>query len=182
MSSSSPLIIDGKATAAAIQEELHEEVERLQREDGVLPGLAVILVGERVDSATYVRMKKKTAAAIGIHSVDVNLPDTVQQEELLEQVERLNNDKHVHGILVQLPLPDHIDEATVLKAIAVEKDADGFAALSEFQMFHHGSRSLRMEIILTFHCNTYSAKRYWQSLPPRWRPTTCSSVYSCGVY
>jgi len=125
-----PLIIDGKATAAAIQGELKEEVGRLEKEHGVLPGLAVLLVGERVDSATYVRMKKKTAAEIGIHSVDVNLPDTVTQGELLEEVEKLNADPKVHGILVQLPLPDHIDEATILKAIAVEKDADGFSALN----------------------------------------------------
>jgi 5,10-methylene-tetrahydrofolate dehydrogenase/methenyl tetrahydrofolate cyclohydrolase len=125
-----PMIIDGKATAAVIQEELKEEVERLQSEHNILPGLAVILVGARVDSATYVRMKKKTAAAIGIHSVDLDLPDTVTQEELLAQVDRLNKDPKVHGILVQLPVPDHIDEATILKAIVVEKDADGFSALN----------------------------------------------------
>jgi 5,10-methylene-tetrahydrofolate dehydrogenase/methenyl tetrahydrofolate cyclohydrolase len=124
------MIIDGKATAAVIQEELKEEVERLQSEHNILPGLAVILVGARVDSATYVRMKKKTAAAIGIHSVDLDLPDTVTQEELLAQVDRLNKDPKVHGILVQLPVPDHIDEATILKAIVVEKDADGFSALN----------------------------------------------------
>lgn len=125
------MIIDGKATAAAIQDELKKEVERLQTEhDNLLPGLAVILVGNRVDSATYVRMKKKTAAAIGIHSVDVNLPDTVTQEELLNELESLNKDPKVHGILVQLPLPSHIDEATVLKAVAVEKDADGFSAIN----------------------------------------------------
>ena len=126
----SPIIIDGKGVAATIQDELKEEVQRLQSDHNVLPGLAVLLVGERVDSATYVRMKKKTAAAIGIHSVDVNLPETVSQEALLEAVHRLNDDPHVHGILVQLPLPDHIDEAAVLKAIAVEKDADGFSALN----------------------------------------------------
>jgi len=123
-------IMDGKATAAAIQEELTEEVERLQKEHNVLPGLAVVLVGKRVDSATYVRMKKKVAAAIGIHSVDVDLPETVTQEDLLKEVDRLNQDPQVHGILVQLPLPDHIDEPTVLKAIVVEKDADGFSALN----------------------------------------------------
>lgn len=123
-------VIDGKGVAATIQEELKEEVERLQKDHELLPGLAVILVGERVDSATYVRMKKKTAAAIGIHSVDVNLPDTVTQEEVLAEVQKLNADPKVHGILVQLPLPDTIKEAEVLKTIAVEKDADGFSALN----------------------------------------------------
>ena len=108
-------IIDGKSVAAILQEELKHEVERLRLEqNGLVPGLAVVLVGQRVDSATYVRMKKKVAAAIGLHSVDVTLPDTVSQDQLLQQVQRLNEDPKVHGILVQLPLPNHIDEATVL--------------------------------------------------------------------
>ena len=124
------IIIDGKGVAATIQDELKEEVDRLQTDHSLLPGLAVLLVGERVDSATYVRMKKKTAAAIGIHSVDVNLPATVSQEDVLQEIDKLNQDPRVHGILVQLPLPEHIDEALVLKAIAVEKDADGFSALN----------------------------------------------------
>ena len=123
-----PIIIDGKGVAATIQEELKEEVDRLVKEHDLLPGLAVVLVGQRVDSATYVRMKKKMATAIGIHSVDVSLPETVTQEELLAQIQQLNGDPRVHGILVQLPLPSHMNEAHVLKAIAVEKDADGFSA------------------------------------------------------
>jgi len=122
--------IDGKSVAATIQEELADEVTRLQTDHNLLPGLAVILVGDRVDSATYVRMKKKVAGLIGIHSVDVNLSVSVTPDALLREVERLNNDPCVHGILVQLPLPNHIDEATVLKSIAVEKDADGFSALN----------------------------------------------------
>ena len=124
------VIIDGKATAATIQEELKEEVERLKNQNEIVPGLAVVLVGNRVDSATYVRMKKKTAAAIGIHSVDVDLPETVTQATLLKEIEKLNKDPEIHGILVQLPLPAHIDEALVLKSIAVEKDADGFSAVN----------------------------------------------------
>ena len=180
----SPLIIDGKATAATIQEELHQEVERLQKEDNILPGLAVILVGERVDSATYVRMKKKTAAAIGIHSVDVNLPDSVTQDELLQEVEKLNQNDKVHGILVQLPLPDHIDEATVLKAIAVEKDADGFSALSKSGMI-----SL---VIIWWFCillkasfstnSILTSDRYWKSVPPRRRATAGRSVHTCRMH
>ena len=125
------IIIDGKSVAAILQEELKHEVERLRLEqNGLVPGLAVVLVGQRVDSATYVRMKKKVAAAIGLHSVDVTLPDTVSQDQLLQQVHRLNEDPKVHGILVQLPLPNHIDEATVLRSIQVEKDADGFSAVN----------------------------------------------------
>ena len=125
------IIIDGKSVAAILQEELKHEVERLRLEqNGLVPGLAVVLVGQRVDSATYVRMKKKVAAAIGLHSVDVTLPDTVSQDQLLQQVQRLNEDPKVHGILVQLPLPNHIDEATVLRSIQVEKDADGFSAVN----------------------------------------------------
>ena len=124
-------LIDGKSVAATLQEELKLEVDRLRLEHGgLVPGLAVVLVGHRVDSATYVRMKKRVATAMGLHSVDVTLPDTVSQDELLEQIARLNEDPKVHGILVQLPMPDHIDEATVLTAIKVEKDADGFSAVN----------------------------------------------------
>lgn len=94
------------------------------------PGLAVVLVGNRPDSATYVRMKKKAAAEVNIFSLDVALPDTVSQKVLLEEVRKLNEDDRVHGILVQLPLPKHIDEAAVLKSICVEKDVDGFSALN----------------------------------------------------
>ena len=127
--SSSPIIIDGTKTAASIREELREEISRIQElYDGTRPGLAVILVGNRVDSATYVRMKKKAATEIGIHSIDVTLDETISEYDLLEEVEKLNNDDQVHGILVQLPLPDHIDESKVLKAIKYEKDADGFDA------------------------------------------------------
>jgi 5,10-methylene-tetrahydrofolate dehydrogenase/methenyl tetrahydrofolate cyclohydrolase len=128
MASAKAIVIDGKAVAATIQDELKDEVETLQREYGLVPGLAVILVGDRVDSATYVRMKKKMATAIGIHSVDVNLPATVSQEELLHHIEACNTDPKIHGILVQLPLPSHIEEAQVLAAIAVHKDVDGFSA------------------------------------------------------
>ncbi|KAG7373881.1 methylenetetrahydrofolate dehydrogenase/methenyltetrahydrofolate cyclohydrolase [Nitzschia inconspicua] len=131
-SSNSPTvtIIDGTATAAAIKTELQHEIELLQREYNTVPGLAVILVGQRVDSATYVRMKKKTANEIGIHSVDVDLPEDVSEERVISEIEILNNDPSVHGILVQLPLPSHMDEATVLSKIKYEKDADGFDPLN----------------------------------------------------
>lgn len=123
-------LIDGKAIAAQIREEVRVAVEEMKADHGVTPGLGVVLVGGRPDSASYVKNKKKMAAEVGFHNVDITLPDTVTQEALLAEVEKLNADKAVHAILVQLPLPSHIDEATILKAIKVEKDADGFSALN----------------------------------------------------
>ena len=123
-----PVIIDGTKTAADIRAELAEEIRVLRLEHGTTPGLAVVLVGERIDSATYVRMKKKAAAEIGIHSLDVTLDEGISEEALIREVQKLNDDPQVHGILVQLPLPSHMDEAKVLKTIQYEKDADGFDA------------------------------------------------------
>jgi len=104
--------------------------EELLRDHSIVPGLAVVLVGSRKDSQTYVRMKKKAAAEVAFHSVDIDLPEDVTQESLLREIDRLNADPKVHAILVQLPLPRHIDEAAVLKRIKLEKDADGFSALN----------------------------------------------------
>eukprot|EP00619_Florenciella_sp_RCC1007_P008278 CAMPEP_0205907622 /NCGR_PEP_ID=MMETSP1325-20131115/2669_1 /ASSEMBLY_ACC=CAM_ASM_000708 /TAXON_ID=236786 /ORGANISM="Florenciella sp., Strain RCC1007" /LENGTH=294 /DNA_ID=CAMNT_0053273735 /DNA_START=44 /DNA_END=928 /DNA_ORIENTATION=+ len=103
-----------------------------------VPGLAVVLVGTKSDSMQYVRMKKKKVAEIGFHSVDVNLPDTISQEELIAEVQKLNMDPMIHGILVQLPLPVGIDSNEVLKSISVEKDADGFHALNVGNMWLSG--------------------------------------------
>jgi 5,10-methylene-tetrahydrofolate dehydrogenase/methenyl tetrahydrofolate cyclohydrolase len=125
-----PVIIDGKATAEAIRQELQQEIHTLQNEYNTVPGLAVILVGRRVDSATYVRMKKKTAEEIGIHSVDVDLPEDVSEDRVISEIEILNDNPSVHGILVQLPLPSHMDEAKVLSKIKYEKDVDGFDVLN----------------------------------------------------
>jgi 5,10-methylene-tetrahydrofolate dehydrogenase/methenyl tetrahydrofolate cyclohydrolase len=121
-------LIDGKAISQKVKEDVKAATQELVALHGVKPGLAVILVGERKDSQSYVRNKKKMAAEVDFHTVDVDLPDTVSQADLLKEVEKLNNDPKVHAILVQLPLPKHIDEPTVLKAIKVEKDADGFSA------------------------------------------------------
>ena len=124
-------VIDGKAIAGAIRGEIKAAVENMvATQGGSKPGLAVVLVGERKDSATYVRMKKKAAAEVGFHSVDVNLAATASEREIVEAVVRLNEDPKIHGILVQLPLPKHVDEAKVLRCIRVDKDADGFAALN----------------------------------------------------
>ncbi|EGB06603.1 hypothetical protein AURANDRAFT_29188, partial [Aureococcus anophagefferens] len=124
-------VIDGKAIAAQIRGEIKASVDAMAAaRGGARPGLAVVLVGERKDSATYVRMKKKAAAEVGFHSVDVNLPADASEKEISEAVMRLNADPQIHGILVQLPLPSHVNEAAVLKRISVDKDADGFAALN----------------------------------------------------
>jgi methylenetetrahydrofolate dehydrogenase (NADP+)/methenyltetrahydrofolate cyclohydrolase len=119
-------IIDGKAIARRIRGELGEEVSRLGREHGVTPGLAVVLVGEDPASRVYVNSKNKACAEIGIYSEQHSLPAAVPESELLALIERLNGDDRIHGILVQLPLPDHIDEKKVLNAILPDKDVDGF--------------------------------------------------------
>jgi 5,10-methylene-tetrahydrofolate dehydrogenase/methenyl tetrahydrofolate cyclohydrolase len=123
-------LIDGKAIAATIRGEIGEEVARMQAEYGKAPGLATVLVGQRKDSETYVRMKKRACAEVGINSFGHELPADVSQEALLEVVQSLNEDPAVHGILVQLPLPDHIDDEAILGAISLAKDVDGFHPLN----------------------------------------------------
>ncbi|MCI5113849.1 MAG: bifunctional methylenetetrahydrofolate dehydrogenase/methenyltetrahydrofolate cyclohydrolase FolD [Candidatus Electrothrix sp. AW1] len=117
-------IISGTETAKAIKEELKKEVADLA--DKVVPGLVTILVGENPASQSYVAAKNKTAHALGIHSEQVTLDAETSEEDLLALVEKYNNDDKIHGILVQLPLPKHIDEAKILNAINPDKDVDGF--------------------------------------------------------
>jgi len=121
-------LIDGKAIAALVRAEVKEMTEEFKTQSGVTPGLAMLLVGERPDSQSYVKNKKKAATEVGFHVIDVHLPETISAEEVLAEVKKLNEDPQVHGILVQLPLPEHINEAQILKSIRVDKDADGFAA------------------------------------------------------
>lgn len=123
-------IIDGKAIAAAIRAEIKSGVEALRAAHGQAPGLATVLVGERKDSQTYVRMKKKACAEVGISSFGHELPGDISQQDLLAVVRRLNADPKVHGILVQLPLPQHIDDEEILGAVSLEKDVDGFHPLN----------------------------------------------------
>ena len=118
-------LIDGKLISAQIKDELKEEVTQL-REQGITPCLAVIQVGNDPASSVYVNNKKKACAYIGIESLSYELEDGVTQEELLGIIEELNQNEMVHGILVQLPLPRHIDENAVIEAIAPSKDVDGF--------------------------------------------------------
>lgn len=119
-------IIDGKATAAALTEEITQGAADLLAKSNVRPGLAVVIVGEDPASQVYVRNKKRTAESCGFYSVQHALPADTSQEDLLSLVSELNADDAIHGILVQLPLPDHMDEETVTQAIAPEKDVDGF--------------------------------------------------------
>ena len=123
-------IIDGKEIAATIRGEIADDVAAMQAAHGIVPGLATVLVGSRKDSETYVRMKKKACAEVGIASFGHELSAEISQDELLALVQQLNADPAVHGILVQLPLPDHIDEETILSAISLEKDVDGFHPLN----------------------------------------------------
>lgn len=123
-------LIDGKALAAKLQGELAEKTARLKEETGVVPGLVVILVGENPASQVYVRNKERSAIAAGFRSEVVRLPETIQQHELLELIEQYNQDPLWHGILVQLPLPKHIDDEAVLLAIDPAKDVDGFHPLN----------------------------------------------------
>ena len=122
--------IDGKAIAATIRGEVAADAAKVLAAAGEAPGLAVVLVGARKDSQTYVRNKKKACAEAGLASFGAELPETATEAEVLAAVEGFNADPKVHGILVQLPLPGHIDEERVLSAISIEKDVDGFHPLN----------------------------------------------------
>ena len=120
------ILLDGKALSAKIKEEVKVEVTQIVKEKEITPGLAVILVGNDAASATYVASKAKACKEAGIYSVVHEMPETITQEELLETINLMNNNPKLDGILVQLPLPKHIDTTTVLEAINPLKDVDGF--------------------------------------------------------
>jgi methylenetetrahydrofolate dehydrogenase (NADP+)/methenyltetrahydrofolate cyclohydrolase len=119
-------IIDGKAFSANLRAEIARKVEILKRDHGLTPGLAVVLVGEDPASQVYVRSKGKQTVEAGMNSYEHKLDASTSQDELLALIDKLNNDPDVHGILVQLPLPGHIDEEAVINSISVDKDVDGF--------------------------------------------------------
>ena len=119
-------IIDGKKVSEYIRNEIADGVEKLKEETGITPGLAAVLVGEDPASEIYVRNKRKACANAGMHSEEHKLPAETTEEELLALVDKLNNDPNIHGILIQLPLPDHINESKVLRAVSPLKDVDGF--------------------------------------------------------
>ncbi|MFW5802983.1 MAG: bifunctional methylenetetrahydrofolate dehydrogenase/methenyltetrahydrofolate cyclohydrolase FolD [Verrucomicrobiota bacterium] len=126
-------LIEGKKIAQEMREEIKERTVALSAQ-GVIPGLGVVLVGEDPASQSYVTAKEKACAKAGIHSDDNRLSADTSEEELLALVERLNEDPKIHGILVQLPLPDHIDEHRVLLAINPDKDVDGFHPMNVGRM------------------------------------------------
>lgn len=119
-------IIDGKAVARKLRAEYHDRVERLSKAHGFRPGLAVILVGDNPASQVYVRNKVRACEDVGIRSERITLPASASEEQVLAEIDRLNADPSVHGILVQLPLPPHIGIRGVLERISVDKDVDGF--------------------------------------------------------
>ena len=120
------ILIDGKKAAAELREELKKEVSDLKTKYNTVPGLTVILIGDMAPSQIYVRNKEKSANEVGLKSEVIKYPDTVEEKIVLEKIEELNSDKNVSGILVQLPLPKHINKQKVIETIKPSKDVDGF--------------------------------------------------------
>ncbi|NLT96334.1 MAG: bifunctional methylenetetrahydrofolate dehydrogenase/methenyltetrahydrofolate cyclohydrolase FolD [Clostridia bacterium] len=127
-------IINGKEIASTVRKNIKEQVDRL-KESGLTPGLAVILVGTDPASQVYVGSKEKACIEVGFHSEVYRLPEETTQEELLALIQKLNTDEKIHGILVQLPLPKHLDEKVVINAISPRKDVDGFHPLNAGALF-----------------------------------------------
>jgi 5,10-methylene-tetrahydrofolate dehydrogenase/methenyl tetrahydrofolate cyclohydrolase len=135
-------LIDGEAVAAQIYEEIQAEVAELKEKHNLIPGLATVLVGENPASQAYVRSKQKTCTKCGFNSVGEHLPADASQGEVEALVKRLNEDPTIHGILVQLPLPKHLDEEKVLSAISLEKDVDGFHPVNIGRLAMKGRKPL----------------------------------------
>ncbi len=130
------MIIDGKQAAQQLRNNLAEKVQALKSASGITPGLTVVLVGDDPASQVYVRNKAKQTQEVGMISNEIRLPECTSQQELLTQLESLNKDSQVHGILVQLPLPAHIDEAAIIAKIIPEKDVDGFHAMNSGRLLN----------------------------------------------
>ncbi|MDC1277846.1 bifunctional methylenetetrahydrofolate dehydrogenase/methenyltetrahydrofolate cyclohydrolase [Pelagibacteraceae bacterium] len=120
------ILIDGKKIAADLREELRQEVVELKSKHNKIPGLTVILIGDMAPSQIYVRMKEKAANEVGLKSEVIRYPGTVEEKTVLDKIDELNKDKSISGILVQLPLPKHIDKQKVIETILPSKDVDGF--------------------------------------------------------
>ncbi|PTW95384.1 tetrahydrofolate dehydrogenase/cyclohydrolase catalytic domain-containing protein, partial [Pararhodobacter aggregans] len=134
-------IIDGKAFAAKVRGQVAEHVARLKAENGITPGLAVVLVGEDPASEVYVKSKGKQTVEVGMNSYEHKLPAETSEADLLALIDRLNKDAAVHGILVQLPLPGHLNSDLVINAIDPAKDVDGFH-ISNVGLLGTGQKSM----------------------------------------
>eukprot|EP00457_Paulinella_chromatophora_P012914 gb/GEZN01013166.1/.p1 GENE.gb/GEZN01013166.1/~~gb/GEZN01013166.1/.p1 ORF type:complete len:178 (+),score=33.24 gb/GEZN01013166.1/:35-568(+) len=132
------VILKSAPVVELVKKEVIADVKAIQMQGGPQPCLAVVLVGERKDSQTYVRHKKKMCGEVGIKSVGIDLPDTATQAGILSAVKKLNEDPTVHGILVQLPLPAHVDTTEVLEAISPNKDVDGLTKASAGKLVLQG--------------------------------------------
>ena len=137
-------LIDGKVIAQNLRNELKREIDSLKTKTGKVPGLAVVQVGNVAASSVYVKAKTKSAIEVGIEVIDHHLPEEITEVELLKIVGNLNNQDNINGILVQLPLPDHINEQIVLDSIHPDKDADGFHPLNvgKLSVASHSDESL----------------------------------------
>ena len=128
-------LIDGKLVSNNIRQEIKEKVSSLLSKHSQVPGLAAVLVGDNPASEIYVRNKRKACADVGIYSEEYKLPEDTTQDELLKIIDGLNNNDKINGILVQLPLPNHIDESSILKAVSPQKDVDGFHPVNAGLLF-----------------------------------------------
>lgn len=134
-------IISGFAVREKILKKIKDDTEEIKKKYGKIPGLATILIGENPASISYVTLKMKTAADLGFNEVQINLPETVSEDELLEIIDKNNKDENIHGILIQLPIPAHINEKKVIWAIDPDKDVDGFHPLSIGRMVLGGDEA-----------------------------------------
>jgi len=121
-------LIDGKALAHKVKTTVSSEVTKLKQEKNIVPGLAVVIVGNDPASQAYVNMKAKACKEVGFYSIVHEMPETISQDEIIQIIQMMNNNPHIHGILVQLPLPKHIDTTAILEVIDPKKDVDGFHA------------------------------------------------------
>lgn len=127
-------LIDGKSLSQKVQDHVQSEVEILKHDKNIVPGLAVVIVGDDPASHAYVSMKEKACKKVGFYSIAHKMPSSITQEEIINIIEMMNKNPHIHGILVQLPLPDHIDTTKILEVIDPKKDVDGFHAYNVGRM------------------------------------------------
>ena len=135
-------LIDGKMIAQQVRDEVAAKVAKRLETGRSIPTLAAVLVGDRTDSATYVSAKQKACAELGMGSISHKLPSDISQVDLEKLIKSLNDDKSVHGILVQLPLPSHLNEERVLQLISIEKDVDGFSPINIGRLAQKGREPL----------------------------------------